>query len=194
MADLAPRDHAMRAVLAVVADEGMEGLSVRRVGARAGLSIGAVQHHFPTKAAMVAAVMDIVVAAAEEQLDAAREEASPRDGLGIAIDARVPASSVDVLTRVWMAFAAHAAVDDATNDAFVSFTSRQRTVLAELLVAAGAPEGSARESATELLALCDGLALQVVAERGAMPPEVARRIAHARAEQHVGVHGGGRAG
>jgi AcrR family transcriptional regulator len=45
------------AVVAIIAESGFEALSVRTVAARAGMSIGAVQHHFPTKSQMLAAAM-----------------------------------------------------------------------------------------------------------------------------------------
>ena len=47
----------------VLVAEGFEGVSVRKVAARAGVSIGAVQHHFPTKDAMLAAAMERASAA-----------------------------------------------------------------------------------------------------------------------------------
>lgn len=39
----------MDAVVRVLVRDGLDGLSVRRVAAEAGISIGAVQHHFATK-------------------------------------------------------------------------------------------------------------------------------------------------
>ncbi|MTE23498.1 TetR/AcrR family transcriptional regulator [Microbacterium sp. ZXX196] len=177
MPDLPPRLHVTRALLAVLADAGMDGVSVRRVAARAGLSIGAVQHHFATKAAMLAAAAAVLHAADEER----DLPAAPRERLAALLDARIPASSVDPLARVWLALAGHAAVDDATNDAIVGLASNRRRQLAETLDACGASTAAARRGATELNALADGLAVQVVSERGALPPAIAREVLRARA-------------
>jgi AcrR family transcriptional regulator len=55
----APTDHEARraeltdALLSVVAERGLEATSVRAVAAAAGVSIGTVQHYFPTKDAML---------------------------------------------------------------------------------------------------------------------------------------------
>ena len=55
----APVDHDERrarlteVLLDVVADAGLEGASIRAVAARAGVSIGTVQHYFPTKDEML---------------------------------------------------------------------------------------------------------------------------------------------
>ncbi len=55
----APVDHDERrarlteVLLEVVADVGLEGASIRAIAARAGVSIGTVQHYFPTKDDMI---------------------------------------------------------------------------------------------------------------------------------------------
>ncbi|MGL5817052.1 MAG: TetR/AcrR family transcriptional regulator, partial [Phycicoccus sp.] len=54
----APSARIVDAVIDLVAERGMEGVSVRAVAGRAGVSIGAVQHHFPTKEAMLLAAND----------------------------------------------------------------------------------------------------------------------------------------
>lgn len=47
------RAHLTEVLLAVVSEVGLEGASIRAVAARAGVSIGTVQHYFPTKDAML---------------------------------------------------------------------------------------------------------------------------------------------
>lgn len=58
----APRDRLLDAVIELLLADGFEGVSVRRVATAAGVSIGAVQHHFPTKQAMLTAAMERVSA------------------------------------------------------------------------------------------------------------------------------------
>jgi AcrR family transcriptional regulator len=66
--DAAPRDPAPRAALtrdrialaalALIDDEGLEGCSMRRLGARLGVEAMALYHHFPSKGELLDAVMD----------------------------------------------------------------------------------------------------------------------------------------
>lgn len=105
------------AVVAVIAEHGLEGTSVRRVAARAGVSIGAVQHHFPTKDAMLAAAMARVEEVYRRRLaDVAAEFADRPDMMLRAtlrsLVPRSPAERAD--TSLWLAFVARAAVHDAT--------------------------------------------------------------------------------
>lgn len=105
------------ALVAVIAEHGLEGTSVRKVAARAGVSIGAVQHHFPSKDAMLAAAMARVEKVYRHRL--ADEAAHLPDRPDMLLRAtlrtlvpRVPAERAD--TSLWLAFVARAAVHDAT--------------------------------------------------------------------------------
>ena len=51
-----PRDRLLDAARQVVAEEGLEGLTLRAIARRAGVSHGAPLRHFPTLAALLAAV------------------------------------------------------------------------------------------------------------------------------------------
>ncbi|PPF22307.1 TetR/AcrR family transcriptional regulator, partial [Rathayibacter sp. AY1A7] len=51
------RSDILSAVVAVLSTRGAEHLSIRTVAAEAGVSVGAVQHHFPTKQALLAGAM-----------------------------------------------------------------------------------------------------------------------------------------
>ena len=115
----APRPSAAveDAVVAVIAEHGLEGTSVRRVAARAGVSIGAVQHHFPTKDAMLSAAMARVEAVYRRRLaDVAAEFADRPDMiLRATLRSLVPGSPAERAdTSLWLAFVARAAVHDAT--------------------------------------------------------------------------------
>jgi len=104
-------------VVAVIAEHGLEGTSVRKVAARAGVSIGAVQHHFPNKDAMLAAAMARVEEVYRRRL--ADEAAQLPDRPDMLLRAmlrslvpRFPTERAD--TFLWLAFVARAAVHDAT--------------------------------------------------------------------------------
>ena len=64
-----PSDRLLDCVLDLLVADGYEGISIRRVATVAGVSIGAVQHHFPTKDALLAAAMDRVSRQFQERLE-----------------------------------------------------------------------------------------------------------------------------
>ncbi|MFK5636031.1 TetR/AcrR family transcriptional regulator [Ornithinimicrobium sp. LYQ103] len=105
------------AVVAVIAEHGLEGTSVRRVAARAGVSIGAVQYHFPSKDAMLAAAMARVEEIYGRRLaeEAARLSDSPDMMLRATLRSLIPRSRAErVDTSLWLAFVARAAVHHPT--------------------------------------------------------------------------------
>ncbi len=185
------RHDVVAAVVAVLAEAGFEGLSVRTVAARAGVSVGAVQHHFPTKAQMVTAAMASIAAEATQRLGELERVADPGERLHALVDRLVPSSGDSLVTRIWLSLAARATVDEEAAEAYADLWGRTRATLRLLLPAAGAPAATAEDDATELLALLDGLAVGVVAEGGKMDLERARGIAHRRVDELVGR--GGRA-
>ncbi|MBD8020931.1 TetR/AcrR family transcriptional regulator [Brevibacterium gallinarum] len=64
------RDHIIDAIVAAIAGGGIDKATVRTVAGEAGVSIGAVQHHFPTKAAMLTAAMEAISAAVTADIEA----------------------------------------------------------------------------------------------------------------------------
>ncbi|WP_022919300.1 TetR/AcrR family transcriptional regulator [Ruania albidiflava] len=177
------RDGIIEAVIAIVADAGFEGLSVRAVAARAGVSLGAVQHHFPTKAEMLTAAMSSIAAGTQQQYGQLEHIDDPAERLHTLVDYLLPGTADSTVARIWLALAARATVDDDAQRAYADLWGRTRSVLRLLLPAAGAPVATAEDSATELLALLDGLAVSIVAEGGRISPEQAGRIAHRRLDE-----------
>jgi AcrR family transcriptional regulator len=165
------------AVVAIIAESGFEALSVRTVAARAGMSIGAVQHHFPTKSQMLAAAMREVAGQEGERFEraaAAGDVTSRREAL---LDVLVPRDARDLTARVWLQFAARAVVDPELSTIYAGMWGGLRSGLAQGLQRQGHDPDEAKILATETLALCDGLAVAVLAEGGALRPEQARAIA-----------------
>jgi AcrR family transcriptional regulator len=76
----------------VVAADGLEGLTLRAIARRAGVSHGAPLRHFPTLAALLAAVaadgFDRLVATIDDHLDAAERSAAER-GSGLSAVERI---------------------------------------------------------------------------------------------------------
>lgn len=112
----APVDHEARrtalseAVADVVAAHGVEGVSVRTVATAAGVSVGTVQHYFPTKDAMLLHAHAAANARVSARADAAVEDAaSPREALRALLLAVLPTDEESRrLLRVFLAFDAAA--------------------------------------------------------------------------------------
>jgi TetR/AcrR family transcriptional regulator, regulator of cefoperazone and chloramphenicol sensitivity len=75
--DLTGLARIRNAALEGFATDGVAATSIRDVAKRAGVSPGLVQHHFPTKAALVDAVTEHVVAIATEAFSDLSEDGSP---------------------------------------------------------------------------------------------------------------------
>lgn len=173
------------AMVDIIAEHGFDGLSVRSVAARAGVSAGSVQHHFPSKTAMLDAAMTAIAGAAGDRGGQLEQMAEPVDRLHALVDLLVPDSADSRAARVWLAFASRAAIDPTIRETYGQLWARLRSQLRLLVAAASGRPETAADASRELLALLDGLALGVVAER--QDPQAARRLAH----RHVDVLLGG---
>lgn len=172
-------------VIAMVAESGFEALSVRSVAARADLSPGAVQHHFPTKASMLDAAMSAISDGARQRYETLASVDDPQERLHALADKLVPGTAQSTVAKVWLAFACRASVDATIRTRYAELWGGVRSGIRLLLPAAGGRPDTAEDDAAELLALLDGLALSVVAEQGRIDPDTARRIAHRRVTQLV---------
>ena len=175
-----PPQRLLDAVTAVLVEEGFEGVSVRKVAARAGVSIGAVQHHFPTKDAMLTAAMDRASTEFQARL-AARVpgDASAETALRAIADELLSLGPERRAASVlWLARLARASVDEGAARMHARDWQEIEDVLARLLDAVRRERGPGRNSddAAALLALLDGLAMAALTEPGRMPPERAERI------------------
>ena len=179
-------DRVVEAVIELLVAEGFEGVSVRKVAALTGVSIGAVQHHFPTKTAMLTAAMDATSAQFQARLSQrVPEGSSPADALRQLTALLVGAEPDErPATVLWLQRIARAAVDPAVAEQ----QAREWGDLAELIVAllaAARPDRSAEwvaDRAAALLALVDGLAIAVALEPQRMPRERALLLAEQTVE------------
>lgn len=156
------------AIFTIVAGQGLDHATVREVAAVAGVSIGTVQHHFPTKDAMLAAAFTDVVGRVRARLEAIDFHDDVQGNVTAVLQQILPLDRRRTdETRVQLAFAVRAMHEP-------SLAATQRTVLGELhdafsdaLAAAGpsTPQGS-RVAAHALLALADGLALHALSTNG----------------------------
>ncbi len=150
------------AVLAVVAREGLGAVSIRSVAAEAGVSVGAVQHYFASKQELVRAAVTSVIDGAETGYTAGAPR-SPQDELWELLAHGLPhASRAPAATSVFYSFVAAGTADPWIAATLADAKSGVESLVADLLgvLHPELPDGRAR--ARRLLALSDGLTLQVL--------------------------------
>ncbi len=161
----------LEAVGAIVAREGFEGATIRRVAAQAGCSAGAVQKRFATRSQLLRSTFELVVHSALERIAATETTA----GVGT-LHERQYRAALDTLPLdpdrrreglVWTSYLLRAAVDD-TLSALPRQLDRDvhETLVGEL---AAAQASGALRSETDphlltdaLLALIDGIAVRML--------------------------------
>ena len=163
----------------VAARDGLEGISLRHVGAEAGVTSGMVQHYFPTKDAMMHHAMDLAGEYFAERMSAAEvpESAPVRDRVRTLLQLLLP---MDERARdaglVSLAFVAYAATNEAAAGKLGHGNSQMRDYLGHLLSRARddgrlAADVDPDQAAVALLAATDGLALHCIT--GGLAPETA---------------------
>lgn len=164
----APRRDAVitEALLRIVAERGLEQVSVREVAAAADVSIGTVQHYFPTKEAMLAAAYDEVIARIRSRLQAVRLGADVRQNLAAVLTELLPLDRRRVAEcRVHLAFAARAATVPALARTQRMALDEIHRAITRAFTTAWGPDASPTRcalAAHAALAAADGLALHAV--------------------------------
>ncbi len=146
---------------------GHEGLSVRRISAEAGVSIGLINHHFPTKDALVAeAYRDFNGRLVEGTRSAVeRAPAAPRKKLQALFKATFSPPNLDreVLTVwivLWGLYHHSREIQEVHGEAYDGYVDLLRELLADLQKEAGKFRLTVRLAAIGLQALLDGLWLE----------------------------------
>src|ERR1039458_9102411 len=101
------REALIEATLRCLKEYGHDGVSVRRISAAAGVSIGLINHHFPSKSGLVAEAYETLAISLQElirrQADAG--SGSPRERLSGFIRASFGPEIIDpALFNVWLVF------------------------------------------------------------------------------------------
>ncbi|MFE6872381.1 TetR/AcrR family transcriptional regulator [Kitasatospora sp. NPDC057692] len=168
--DLEERRRVIAEAVCRLADEsGLEGVTVRDVAERAGLSMGAVQRCFRTKEEMLVFALRYVGGRIERRL---RERLGGSPAQSAASAVGYAAEELALLraehrseARVWLAFLAQAAVSEALAGPLRSGYAASEELFLELLAEAGADEGTRAVEVRTLLALVDGLTAHVLVGR-----------------------------
>lgn len=145
----------IQAVWALIAQYGIEAVTLRRVAAQAGVSVGRIQHYFDSKEALVRSACAAILVGAEDQWEAANSGAGARERLrALLVHPFARTGAFRSGARVWHAFVAKS-VDDPVIAAMIrEAKAGTEDEIARLLTATDGDPANART----LLALSDGLA------------------------------------
>jgi AcrR family transcriptional regulator len=158
------RDALVAATLRCLKKYGQDGASVRRISAAAGVSIGLINHHFPSKSGLIAETYETLALSLQESLGARAQNkaATPRKRLSDFFRASFAPDLLDPqLFNVWVVFwsmVAHSPEIRAVHDrTYGKYRSILETLLGELVKSGAAPKLKLRQAAIALSALLDGL-------------------------------------
>ncbi len=160
----------------VVVREGIEGASVRKVAAEAGVSAGSLRHVFPSQSELLSFAMQLIVDEVESRVAAVHESGEIRP----TVEQRLHTLLVlDAETRavfdVWLAFATRAYVDETLRPLRDETHARVRTLCRESIDALRA-QGETRSGidvafeAERLHGLIDGIAMHATLAPEATTP------------------------
>jgi AcrR family transcriptional regulator len=179
-----PRKAALtEALLGIVAERGLDQVSVREVASAAGVSIGTVQHYFPTKDEMLAAAFAEVVRRVRLRLESVELGDDVRRNLSAVLREFLPLDARrSEEARIMAAFAARAATSPALADVQRGVLAEVHGALSEALARARnarADSAEVKQAAHIAIAAADGLALHAVSA----PGWISRRQLSAALEQ-----------
>jgi TetR/AcrR family transcriptional regulator, transcriptional repressor of bet genes len=157
------REALVDATLRCLKQYGHEGVSVRRISAAAGVSIGLINHHFPSKSGLVAETYETLALSLLDsiRLQAENKAVSPRDRLSNFFRASFAPEILDPqLFNVWLVFwsmVAHSAEIRAVHfSTYGKYRSVLESLLAQLVDSGTSAPFRLRPAAIALSALLDG--------------------------------------
>jgi len=156
------------AALAVIAREGLEGLTMREVAKEAGFTTGALTHYFQSKDEVLIAASEAGADVVRPEMDDAATGASARAALQDLLYTVLPTSpGMKAQWRFWMAFwerAAHSPqVQRVMRERYFEYTNRVATVIRRSQEQGEtARDIDADRVAREIIALIDGIGVQVM--------------------------------
>ena len=171
------REALVDATLRCLKQYGHEGVSVRRISAAAGVSIGLINHHFPSKSAeayetLALSLQDSTRRQAENRAVAPRARLSGFFRASFAPDILDPA-----LFNVWLVFwsmVAHSPEIRAVHDrTYRKYRSMLESLLGQLSQSDAAPPFKLRPAGIALSALLDGLWVELSLSPGTFKPREA---------------------
>jgi TetR/AcrR family transcriptional repressor of bet genes len=158
------REALVEATLRCLKEYGHEGVSVRRISAAAGVSIGLINHHFPSKSGLVAEAYETLALSLQDSIrqQAENRAVSARDRLSGFFRASFAPEILDpALFNVWLVFwsmVAHSPEIRAVHDrTYGKYRAVLESLLGQLSQSDAAPQFKLRQAGIALSALLDGL-------------------------------------
>jgi AcrR family transcriptional regulator len=174
------REALVEATLRSLKEFGHEGVSLRNITTAAGVSVGLINHYYPNKSGLIAETYQTLAVSLQDSAgrQAENEAMSPRDRLSDFLNASFSPEILDPqLFKVWIVFwsmVAHSpemlAVHDRT---YARYRSRLESLLAKLISTGAAPPFKLKPAAIALLALLDGLWVELSLSPAIFKPKVA---------------------
>lgn len=184
----ARRAEIVAAVFRLVAREGAEAVTVRRVAAEAGVSTGALAHYFSDKDELLTAAFTEVVARGHYRMQALSQDRDVAELLFQMLIAPLPLNEERrTESRVWFAFLDRGLAHKEAAALLRAVYGEWRRSIGEI-VAMGQRMGRFRadldpqETASSLIATVDGITMQAVVDPEALDPDVQRRLIRSRIE------------
>jgi AcrR family transcriptional regulator len=173
------REQLADALMRLAGARGLDGVSLRQVAAEAGVSTGMVQHHFRTKDEMMTFAFEMVTDRIRTRSEAATASATPRELVrGLLLEILPLDETRRLENHVVLAFLAYAAVKPSIATGLRGTSGGMRGFLADQLRAAGTGGADVDRAAAGLLALVDGLGLQLLLRRCTEEDAVATLDSH----------------
>jgi AcrR family transcriptional regulator len=180
------------AALAVIAREGLEGLTMRVVAKEAGFTTGALTHYFQSKDELLIAASEAGADVVRPEMDDAATGASARAALRDLLYTVLPTSpAMKAQWRFWVAFwerAAHSPqVQRVMRERYFEYTNRVATVIRRSQEQGETPRDVDAEAvAREVIALIDGIGVQVMIGSRKFTVAVQRQYVDALLEMRLG--------
>jgi len=158
------REALVDATLRCLKKYGHAGVSVRRISAAAGVSIGLINHHFPSKSGLVAVTYETLALSLQDSIRSQAENraVSPRDRLSGFFRASFAPEILDPqLFNVWLVFwsmVKHSPeIREVHDRTYGKYRSILESLLGQLVHSGAAAPLKLRPAAIGLAALLDGL-------------------------------------
>ncbi len=179
------RNHIARAVLDVVARDGVNGVTIRTAAQKAGRSAGAVSHDFKDKRALLLAGLRTAAQAVARRMMETDAIEDPIDRVFRLLEAGMPLDAERVATcRIFYHFQAEGIADDTLRAELASAYAAWRAAVRKAIVDAQGHDHflahNAGALAETLVGLAEGLGIQGMFDPKALPPaRLRKRLAHA---------------
>ncbi len=172
----------MEATLRCLKKHGHDGVSVRRISAAAGVSIGLINHHFPSKSGLVAETYDTLASSLQDSIrrQSQGRAGTPRGRLSGFFRASFAPEILDPeLFNVWLVFwsmVAHSPeIREVHDRTYGKYRSMLESLLAEIAASGASPPFKLRPAGIALAALLDGLWVELSLSPATFKPSEAIR-------------------